>query len=72
MAHISPTTNQRLSHGEMWQVSVPEVAPPGSIRTVSGKHHKEVVMPLFVTYEFGPCSVFRPVTFDSSQHWNYF
>lgn len=42
----------------MWQVSVPEVAPPGSIRAVSGKHHKEVVMAPLVSYEFGPCSVF--------------
>lgn len=47
----------------MWQASVPQVGPPGSIRTVSGKCDKEVVMPLFVSYEFGTHSVLWPVTF---------
>lgn len=54
---------QRFSHGEMWQASVPEVDPRGSVRIVSGKGHKEVVRPLFVSYEFGTYSLFWPVTF---------
>lgn len=46
----------------MWQASVPEVAPPGSVTTVSGKCHEGAVMPLFTSYEFDTYSVFWPVT----------